>query len=481
MRTEAGNPSISQHFARFALHLAWDTLPETVRTTLVTRLLDHLGLVAIGCRTAAGAAAVRCATIESGSTSLLFSSARVTASDAALAHGTLAHVLDFDDTFPDSVIHPTSVVLPAALAASGPSTMLADALSACAPGYELLARIGRDAGRDFHERGFHPTAVLGPLAAALVAGRLLGASEEELVAGVGLAGSMSSGLLEFLSDGTWSKRMHPGWAAQGGLRAAQLATSGFLGPAHIVEGRNGIFRSFLGRAVTDPAGVRDGLGDVWHSQTAAVKLLPCAHVIHPFVEMVRTLRRTEAFTVGDVADVRCRVAPWYVPIVCEPRGEKVRPVSEYQARASLPYVLALELHELGLGLESFEAPVRDDPRLLDLCSRVTCESDPSLARGFSGSVHITLRDGRELAMDASELPRDPDPMCAVTNKLRDNLDNAGHPGLAERLIEATREPKRIRVAELVELTRTSARGGQPNRGARRSTKARTPSRKSGLR
>lgn len=450
-------PSVSERSARLATTISWDALPTDVRDTLRVRLLDHLGLVALGALTQPGAAVIRTATLESGSTALLFDDADVTAGDAALVHGTLAHVLDFDDTYPDSVIHPSSVVLPATLAAAGPTTSLADVLAASAPGYEFLARIGRDAGRDFHERGFHPTAVLGPLAAALSAGRVLGASEAQLVSAMGLAGSMSSGLLEFLSDGTWSKRMHPGWAAAGGLRAAQLAVSGFLGPRRIVEGRHGIFASFLGRGLRDPEAALADLGTVWHSQSASVKLLPCAHVIHPFVTMVRTLRAGQTFGPDDVVGIRCDVAPWYVPIVCEPRQEKVRPVSEYQARASLPYVLAVVLHDLDLGLETFEPPVRDDPRILDLCDRVACEADPSLARGFGGRLTISLRDGRVLAMDAADIERPEDPVPGIIEKFRTNLERAGMPALAERLIEATDDPTSLRMHELSELTRSARR------------------------
>jgi 2-methylcitrate dehydratase PrpD len=445
--------SVTERFARFALTLTWDGLPEDVRTALVVRLLDHLGLVAVGALTEPGAAAVRTATLEAGRTPLLFGDAEVTAVDAAFVHGTLAHVLDFDDTYPDSVIHPSSVVLPAALAAADPTALLADVLTASAPAYELLARVGRDAGRDFHARGFHPTAVLGPLAAALAAGRVRGAPEAQLVAAMGLAGSMSSGLLEFLSDGTWSKRMHPGWAAAGGLRAAQLAGNGFLGPRRIVEGRHGVFASFLGRGLADPSAVEADLGGEWHSRTATVKLLPCAHVIHPFVTMVRSLRADRPFTAADVEAIRCDVAPWYMPIVCEPREEKVRPVSEYQARASLPYVLAVVLHDLNLGLETFEPPVRDDASVLDLCERIACEADATLARGFGGRMRITLRDGRVLEMDAGDIARPADPVPGIMEKFRANLDRAGRPELADLLIEATRDPAAVRVGEVVAITR----------------------------
>lgn len=451
----SGATSVSEDFVRLALSLKWDGLTDALRQDLIVRFLDHLGLVAAGSQTESGAAAIRAATIERGDTPLLFSEERVGAADAAFAHGTLSHLLDFDDTYPDSVIHPSSVVLSAALATTRPTTLLSEMLAASAPGYELLARVGRDAGRDFHGRGFHPTAVLGPLAAALAAGRLLDATEPQLVSAIGLAGSMSSGLLEFLSDGTWSKRMHPGWAAASGVRATQLARTGFLGPRRIIEGRHGIFLSFLGRGLRDDRRVREDLGSVWHSPTAAVKLLPCAHVIHPFVAMAETLRAADSFGVEDVAAICCEVAPWYLPIVCEPRAEKVRPVSEYQARASLPYVLSAVLHDLDLGLETFESPLRDDAGILGLCDRIVCVGEPSHEQGFGGRLHISLRDGRELRIDATDVSRPEDPFPAIMEKFRANLERAGHAGVADRLIEATADPCAIRVDELVALTRAN--------------------------
>lgn len=446
--------SVTEHFATLAQQVSWESLPVAVRAALSLRLIDHLGLIALGSRTAAGAAVVAAVSLESGDHPLLFGERAVNGSGAALAHGTLSHVLDFDDTFPDSVVHPSSVLLPAVLAAARPDTTLAEALAAAASGYELLARVGRDAGRDFHARGFHATAVLGPVAAALASGRVMAASTSQLVDATGLAGSMSSGLLEFLSDGTWSKRMHPGWAAQGGLRSAQLALAGFRGPARIVEGRYGIFQSFLGRGLDDPAAVVDGLGAHWHSQTATAKLLPCAHVIHPFVRLLRQLRTDTAFDAQDVREVRCTVAPWYAPIVCEPREEKVAPSSEYQARASLPYVLAVELLGHGLGLDSFEEPIRGHPTVLDACRRIVHISDESLTKGFDGALTVLLHDGRQYTASASDLPEPEHPSVTVLEKFRDNLEAAGHGHVAEELAQAVMDPESIRVADLARITRS---------------------------
>src|SRR6266852_1325752 len=120
------------------------------------------------------------------------------------------------------------------------------ALTALVAGYEAMIRIGMAAPGRFHERGWHATAVCGAFGAALAAGKSVGLDASRLTAALGIAGSMASGVMEFLEDGSWVKRLHPGWAAQSGIQAAALAQEGFTGPATALEGRLGFYRAALG-------------------------------------------------------------------------------------------------------------------------------------------------------------------------------------------------------------------------------------------
>lgn len=467
------NP-VALDFAGWASRLRWDAVPAPVRDRLTLRLADGVGLVAAGWDTPPGRVvrdlAARMSTGGGPATPLLFGGPPVTPAWAALAHGTLVHALDYDDTFPASVVHPTSVLLPAALAAADvagtagdrlaadPAGDAGDLLAAVAAGDELLARLGAAAGRDLHARGFQATGVFGPLAAALVVGTRHRRDPATVAAALGLAGSMSGGLLEFLSDGTWSKRLHPGWAAHGGVVADALAAGGFPGPATVVEGRHGLFASFLGRDLGEPGAVTAGLGEAWRSAEAEIKHYPCAHVLHPFIAMARRLRATGQLPAAGITEVVCTVAPWYVPIVCEPAAEKRAPVTEYQARTSLPVAVALALlDDADVAVASFEPASTDRPALRQLADRVRYVADPRLSEGFAGRLTVRTAD-RELTAEPDGGP-DPHPEARVRAKFTAAVGGDGPAAAA--LWDAARHLDRHGLAHLRRTTTDLARSWHP--------------------
>ncbi|BCB90102.1 hypothetical protein Psuf_074150 [Phytohabitans suffuscus] len=427
---------LTTDFAAWARDLRAADVPPGVRDRVALRVADAVGLVAAAWSTPAGVA-VRSLAAElggAGGARLLFDPAPLHPAAAALAHGTLVHALDYDDTFPTSVIHPMSVLLPAALAVADGDRPGADLVTAVAAGDELLARLGAAAGRGLHARGFQATGIFGPLAAALVAGVLGGREPAVTASAMGLAGSMSGGLLEFLSDGTWSKRLHPGWAAHGGIVADGLAARGFPGPASVVEGRHGLFAAYLGTPAPD--GIADGLGERWLSAEARVKLYPCAHVLHPFIDMALDLRG--GLEAARVDRIVCEVAPWYVPIVCEPVAEKVAPTGEYQARASLPMAVALALVDGRVGVASFEPESTGRAEVRALAGQVEYRADPALTEGFGARMHV-LAGGERFDGDPT---RPVDEAAGVRRKFDENT------GGAEALWEAARDLDRHPVADL---------------------------------
>ena len=422
-------PTIAAEFAAWARDLRVADVPAEVRDRVALRVADAVGLVAAAWSTPPGVA-VRALAQElagAGEARLLFDPTPLHPASAALAHGTLVHALDYDDTFPTSVIHPMGVLLPTALAVTAPDRAGADVITAIAAGDEFLARLGAAAGRGLHARGFQATSVFGPLAAALVAGTLRGREPAVVASAMGLAGSMSGGLLEFLSDGSWSKRLHPGWAAHGGIVADGLAARDFPGPASVVEGRHGLFAAFLDQPVG--ADVTADLGRRWLSSEAQVKLYPCAHVLHPFIDMAADLRaRVDPARIERVV---CEVAPWYVPIVCEPVAEKVAPASEYQARASLPIAVALALTDPRVGVASFEADSTGRAAVRALARRVEYVADPALDGGFGARMHVVV-DGRRVDGTMPVV----DEVAGVRRKFDDNTGGAAALWNAARDLDA---------------------------------------------
>src|SRR5215475_647811 len=173
---------------------------------------------------------------------------KVAPANAVLANGTLAHGIDYDDTLEEAIVHTgccagmTALAVGEELRASGKAV-----LEAAIAGTEVMCKVGLVAPGKFHARGFHPTAICSTFGAAAAAGKLYGLNSDQWVNAFGLCGSQSSGIIEYLADGTWTKRMHPGWSAHGGVIACLLAQEGFRGPARVLEGTHGFFSSFGGK------------------------------------------------------------------------------------------------------------------------------------------------------------------------------------------------------------------------------------------
>jgi 2-methylcitrate dehydratase PrpD len=385
---------LSLRLAEWLASLEWQNVPTRQRELAALRVLDTVGLL-LGACAGPGAAIVRERAMLSGQggrSSVVGSAAAVSAGWAALANGVIAHSLDYDDTFPDSVVHPGSVIVPVALAlgeeigASG-----REILTAIVGAYEVTARLAQIGGTGFHARGFHASGVFAPLAAAFAAGRLLRLPAPSIASAAGLAASMSGGLLAFTADGAWSKWLHLGWGGFGGILAAQLAASGFRGPLGALDGRHNLFASFLAGASPTTDGADAGLGTRWIGDSALFKYYPCAHVIQPYIDLALDLR--QKIDPAAVRVVRCVVAPWAVPIVCEPAAEKLQPKSVVEAIASLRFCVASALVDGRVGIDLLEEASWRRADLLALAERVDYVVDPALA-GFAARLEIELQDGR---------------------------------------------------------------------------------------
>ncbi|WP_407691077.1 MmgE/PrpD family protein [Rubrobacter marinus] len=336
-----------------------------------------------------------------GGATVVGSARTVDPGSAALLNGLLIHGLDFDDTHLSGVLHTSAGVLPAALAAGeleGRSGR--EVLRAFVLGTEVAARVGMAAAGRFHKQGFHPTGVAGAFGAAVAAGLLFGLDARELATAQGIVGSMASGILEFLEEGTWTKRVHPGWSAKAGLTAASLAGAGFTGPSAVYEGRYGLYASHLGTRDLPLQAVAEGLGERWEVLNVAVKPYPACHFVHAFIDAALELLQGEGFAAEDVDRITCKIAAEEVEAVCEPVENKRRPKSTYDAQFSVPYVVASAIvRRRRLGIKDFDEESIGDEAVLDLAGRVDYEVDPEAGfpDHFSGEVVIALRDGRTIS------------------------------------------------------------------------------------
>jgi 2-methylcitrate dehydratase PrpD len=431
---------VSEELARFAGGFSADRIPSSVMAHARHLILDAVGiaLASTTCDFAHRAMTAIGGLAGSGDSVVIGMPARLPLRDAALMNGILVHGLDFDDTHSGGIIHATASVLPTVLAvgcrqrASG-----RDMLAAYVLGVEAAARLGAVAQGAFHQVGFHPTGLIGAFACALAAGRLMGLPEQQLVMAQGITLSAAAGSLEFLEDGAWNKRFHPGWAAASAITAVALAQQGFVGARRAYEGRFGLYASHLQQSF-DPANLAlatAGLGSTWELLQVAVKPFPACHFVHGCADAAISLVRT-GVDANDIERVRALVPAEVVKTVCEPVANKRRPANSYDAQFSIPFIVAAALRRGRFGLDELDALA--DADILALADRVDYEVDPAAVfpRYYSGEVIVTTRDGRTLRhREAINRGNGERPLedAAIIEKFRQNAARAASPDRARRI------------------------------------------------
>src|SRR5712664_3966642 len=199
------------------------------------------------------------------------------------------------------------------------------------------------------------------MAATRVVSAALVLVRKQTVDALGVAGSMAGGIIEYLAEGSWTKRMHPGWAAQSGLRAALLGRAGFRGPRTVFEGTHGLFAGFARTSEGNYGALLDGFGERWLMAGLAFKPYPCGTMIQPYVDCARRLGKRVA--VESIVELVAEVAEGTVHRLWEPLAEKQRPPNGYAAKFSAPWCIAAGLLHGNLALDAFaDAPVAD-PRV----------------------------------------------------------------------------------------------------------------------
>lgn len=441
----APSEPIARTLARFTRALSLDDVPQPVVERVKLHILDALGI---------GLAASRydfshktLTAIQGlagdGAYPVIGMPARLPLRDAAQMNGFLIHSLDYDDTHVGGVIHATASAVPAVLAAgqrhgaSGRET-----LAAYLAAIEGAARIAAAAQGGFHRLGFHPTGMVGVFGATLAAGRLAGMTEAQLAHAQGIALSMASGSLQFLDDGAWTKRMHPGWAAAAGISAMALAQQGFQGPAEPYEGRFGLYALYGAHdAEIDWPRCTAGLGEEWEMLRIGIKPYPACHLVHALGDAAQTLRDAHGLLPDDVESVDALIGEGCVSVVCEPEAAKRRPASAYEAQFSVHYMIASVLARGRFTLAELEPEAYTDPAVLALCDRITYRVDPDSAfpTYYSGEVAIRTRDGRWLShREQVNRGADSRPLGAdeIVAKYRDNAAMTLAPDRAERALDA---------------------------------------------
>ena len=258
-----------------------------------------------------------------------------------------------------------------------------------------MCRLSLVKPKAIHKAGFHPTAVLGAMGAAAGVAAALRLQPKQIVDALGIAGSMAGGIIEYLTDGAWTKRLHPGWAAQSGLRASLLARAGFSGPRTVFEGPHGLLHGFANSLDGDWSQLLDGFGERWTCETIAFKPYPCGTMAHPYIDCAKRFA-ARGISAGQIASIVCETAEGFVHRLWEPLASKQAVPNGYAGKFSIPYCIAAAIIHGDVGLATFSDTAVTDPAVRALAAKVSYEIDPAseYPHNYTGHIRVTLADGQ---------------------------------------------------------------------------------------
>lgn len=424
--TTTGQPIIAEQIADWAESLTTSEIPAPVQEMTSNVLLDFAGNC-VSVREMDYVQSLVRAWDGTGDCTALGHPAPFDAAGAAVINGTAAHGEDFDDTYEGSPVHAGAPAIPAILAACeryGRSGN--DVLIGIAVAMEVMCRMTVVAPTAIHRAGFHPTATIGAMGATAGVGAALGLSSAQIANALGIAGSMASGIIEYLAEGTWTKRLHPGWAAQSGLRAASMAQHGFTGPRTVFEGTHGFFFAFADPSIDqDLSHLTADLGTDWRMQRIAFKPYACGTMAQPYIDCAIKLAEKE-IDPNDIVSIECETGEGIVHRLWEPLAEKHVPTTPYSSKFSIPYLIAVGFLDRAAGLAQFtDARIRDQD-VLNLAKKVTYVIDPDneYPRNYSGHIRATMKDGSEHIVRQPHMrggTREPLQRQEIVTKFRNNV------------------------------------------------------------
>lgn len=398
----------TQQLASFLAELHYEQLPEAVIARTEELFLDWLGS-ALASQGSHPIPLFESYAQKMGPTSgpsrILVNKNSTSAYFAALVNAASSHLVEQDDLHNSSVLHPATVVFPAALAAAQDLNKSGrELILAAVAGYEAGIRIGEFLGRS-HYRIFHTTATVGTLAAAVAVGKLLDFDKEQFLNLLGSAGTQAAGLWEFLRDAADSKQLHTAKAAADGLLAAYLTADGLSGAKNILEGEQGLAAGMSSDA--DPTRLSDRLGNRWALVETSFKFHASCRHTHPAADALLKLLKREGLKAEDIASVTARVHQGAIDVL----GRVTVPQSVHQAKFSMGTVLGLIAVYGKAGLTEFHQYALSDPRIGQFRDKVHMLLDPEVDGAYPqrwlGRIEVTTVDGRTLFSAIDEPKGDP--------------------------------------------------------------------------
>ena len=381
--------TVSERLADFVAGLEYSKVPLHVKERAKMRILDFLGVALAGSRIPSSRIMIEVVKElgGAGESTVVGERERVSGTHAALANGTMAHASDYDDDHRSSTMHPGSPVVSASLAlAEREASDGIRLIEAVLAGYEVACRVGEAFLGTQYLEGFHPTGTCGVFGSAAAAAKILKLSAKEIVWAFGIAGSQASGIEEWKTDGTWTKRMHPGTAAQSGILAALLARRGYTGPATVFEGKYGFLNAFSFERTYDVGKITEGLGEVFMGHETAFKPYPCCRFLHQLIDGVLELVKQHRVKPTDIEEVRVRTFKVGIDTLMKPEERRYRPKTNVDAQFSIPFTVGAAILRQRISLAEFTDESIRDPKILEMASKVKGEGGSGIYKRSTRKV-----------------------------------------------------------------------------------------------
>ena len=385
-----------QRLAQFCVDTRFEDLPAALVEQAKRHILDTFGAALAGAGSDVARQARQVFEGEAGSTLVWGTDQRVGAAQAALLNGIAAHALELDDT--GGCDHSGAVVLPAVMAALSMSTKPIDGrelITAVVIGYEIGRRVLEACGSysAHNGAGWHSTATCGVFGAAAASARILGLDAQQTLAALGIAGSFSGGLWAFIHDGSQSKKLHSGRAAEGGLLAARFAQQGITGPTKLFDDVWGGFLKTLAANTAVPEALDAELGHVWKLARCSIKPYAACRGTHSAIDALGLLLDQLQVSVDQVEDVQVSLCG-FLQDMCGGQDVSTLPA----AQMSLRYALAARLAHGHCQLQAYDDEQRGHPRIAHWMSRIRLEVDPQLSEDGEPVVSVRTVDGRQASL-----------------------------------------------------------------------------------
>ena len=405
---------ITRTLAKFASNVNYEDLPPDVVDRAKYFCLDFAGVTLNGSTTDSAKAVVRALDDvgRSGPSTIVGTNKRALPEYAAMANGTAFHSIEMDDVNNEASLHPGVVAFPTALAMADIAPVSGkDFISAVVAGYDVIIRLGRALKpKEHYGRGFHPTGTCGAFGGAAVAARLLGLQGDDYTHALGIAGSQAAGSMEYLAQGAWTKRLHPGWSAHSGIWAALLARAGYSGPTTILEGRDGFLNAYSGDP--DPSLVLKDLGEEYQVTRTGVKPHACCRYNQGPIDCLLEIGKSNDFQAMDIEEVKIGVLSQGMRLVAEPVEAKRNPKSVVDMQFSMPFAAAVALSYGSASLNEYAIGIPDRPQVRHIMDRVQCVTDPKLdaqtPKLFPAWAEVRTSNGRTMRSELTYPKGDPE-------------------------------------------------------------------------